>query len=798
MNCFFSIIRVVVYIFAKKILDMTNRLLFTFALLITILSYTVAKEKSVVTLADPYILLDGDTYYAYGTGDADGIAVWTSKNLKEWTRQKELALHKQNTSETRWFWAPEVYKKNGLYYMYYSANEHLYVATAKQPTGPFRQIGECMTKAMLGDEKCIDSSVFTDDNGQAWLFFVRFTDGNCIWMCQLEDDLITLKAETLSKCINVSQAWEDKLGRVNEGPFILKYGGIYYLTYSGNDFRSQDYAVGYAMTRTLKPANGSAPTWSKYGGNPIVRRVEDLVGTGHHSFFTDKEGRLRIVFHAHDSESEVAPRRMYIGTMEFVGNKLQMTNEPIIRPIESSVKPEWELEYMPSSTNNEEVSAYRDLKYNRLFTRTRGWNGGDGVLTIGLPNGDVLWTFNDSFYGVVNAEDRSRGSCNFPRNSLMVQRAHDGVLGETEKDLVWLADYVNWRRPDVDRYFHARTHLRHPQGNKSLAEIHAGDIDEDKVYWSGDGVVSDGKLQMVWIAVESKELRNLGTALATYSLDGIVPTGRYLDTIPDYLPKSGDYLHRESVTHDVNQNVVSYGSTICDEADDGHLYLYGVDGFNVLVARTMTKSLYSPWQYYVRKADGQWVWQDEYPMEEDMKRSNIMASSDYACHLPWVFRDGDWYYLTSQAPIFSTEVYIYRSHTPYGPFTDKQLLFRLPDHLDKIGNQKYHWLYMVNLHPSLSRTGELVFSTNSDPDDFWWNFNDPGSADYYRPYFYRVFNWKKVYDNLPDTKIESIHSPSANVHDGISVNKTYSLLGIQTPRPSRGIYIRQGRKVMEK
>ena len=143
-----------------------------------------------------------------------------------------------------------------------------------------------MTKAMLGDEKCIDSSVFTDDNGQAWLFFVRFTDGNCIWMCQLEDDLITPKAETLSKCINVSQAWEDKLGRVNEGPFILKYGGIYYLTYSGNDYRSQDYAVGYAMTRTLKPANGSAPTWSKYGGNPIVRRVEDLVGTGHHSFFT--------------------------------------------------------------------------------------------------------------------------------------------------------------------------------------------------------------------------------------------------------------------------------------------------------------------------------------------------------------------------------------------------------------------------------------------------------------------------------------------------------------------------------
>lgn len=767
---------------------------FLIIILHTMLLMTAEAQKSIVTLADPYILLDGDTYYAYGTGEADGIAVWTSTDLQGWTRCDQLALHKENTTESQWFWAPEVYKKNGQYYMYYSANEHLYVATASSPTGPFRQVGECMTKTMLGDEKCIDSSVFFDDDGQAWLFFVRFTDGNCIWMCQLDDNLMTLKPETLSKCINVSQAWEDKLGRVNEGPFVLKHNSIYFLTYSGNDFRSPDYAVGYAMTRTLTPANGSVPSWSKYSGNPIVRRVEGLYGTGHHSFFTDKEGKLRIVFHAHDSETEVYPRRMYIGTMEFVGNKLQLTADPIIRPAEPSVKPEWELEYMPGSTTKSGVSAWRDLKYNRLFTRTRGWNGGDGVLTVGLPNGDVFWTFNDSFYGVVNAEDRSRGSCNFPRNSIMVQRAHDGVLGETDQDLVWLADYVNWRTPTADRYFHARTHLRHPQGNKTQAEIQAGDIDEDKVYWSGDGVIYDGKLQMVWIAVESKELRNLGTGLATYTLNGTVPTGRYLDTIPDYRPRRGEYLFCESVKHNVNQNVVSYGSTICDEAGDGHLYLYGVDGFSVLVARTTTESLYSQWQYYVKKADGQWVWQVEYPVEEDMKRSSIMASTDCTCHLPWVFRDGDWYYLTSQAPIFSTEVYIYRSRTPYGPFGDKQLLFRLPDRLDKIGNQKYHWLYMVNLHPALSRTGELVFSTNSDPDDFWWNFNDPGSADYYRPFFYRVFNWKNVYDGVPDTQTEAIiHQTSPFTHHPSDI--TYSLLGIPTPLPRHGIYIHQGRKV---
>ena len=457
---------------------------------------------------------------------------------------------------------------------------------------------------------------------------------------------------------------------------------------------------------------------------------------------------------------------------------------------EPVIDPAWELEAMPFSTTQGTAYAYRDLKYNRLFTRTRGWNGGDGVLTVGLPNGDVFWTFNDSFYGTVNAADRSRQSCSFPRNSVMVQRAHDGVLGETDKDLVWLADYVNWTNPSKDRYFHCRTHLRHPQGEKTLAEIHAGDIDQGKVYWSGDGVIYDGKLQMVWIGVESAELRNLGTALATYSLDGTVPTGRYLDTLPDYKPRQGDYLYMEGVTHGVNENVVSYGSTICDDASDGHLYLYGVNGFDVLVARTATMSLYSAWQYYVQKEEGQWTWQDAYPDEEAMKRSNIMASTDYGCHLPWVFRKGDWYYMTSQAPIFSTDVYIYRSRTPYGPFGDRRLLFRLPDHLDKIGPQKYHWLYMVNLHPALSRQGELVFSTNSDPDDFWWNFNDPGSADYYRPFFYRVFNWEQVYEDNVESKVQtSVKKPMGN-------STYYNLSGLVVDKPHRGVYVTNGRKVV--
>ena len=53
---------------------------------------------------------------------------------------------------------------------------------------------------------------------------------------------------------------------------------------------------------------------------------------------------------------------------------------------------------------------------------------------------------------------------------------------------------------------------------------------------------------------------------------------------------------------------------------------------------------------------------------------------------------------------------------------------------------------MVNLHPHLSRQGELVFSTNTDADTVGDNFDFPGSADLCRPYFYRVFNWESIYD----------------------------------------------------
>lgn len=298
-------------------------LLTTLLILLAQISFAQISE---VPFADPFVLLEDGVYYAYGTHAGDGIEVYTSRDLKNW-KYGGMALHKDDTTQKRWFWAPEVYHLGDKYYMYYSGNERLYIATSDSPMGPFRQVGDQMMKDVIGDRYSIDATIYFDDDGTTWMFFVRNTDGNCIWRVQLDKDHITPIASTLKKCINVSAAWEDIWPRVNEGPNIVKHNGVYYLTYSANSYESQDYGVGYATATSL---DGK---WTKFEGNPILRRYKELVGTGHHTLFKDKRGKLRIAFHAHQSTTHIHPRTMYIGTMKFSKDGiLHMTDKSFIRP----------------------------------------------------------------------------------------------------------------------------------------------------------------------------------------------------------------------------------------------------------------------------------------------------------------------------------------------------------------------------------------------------------------------------------------------------------------------------------
>jgi GH43 family beta-xylosidase len=284
---------------------------------------------------DPYILRDGDTYYMYGTSSDDGFEVFRSDDLIHWEgpmgNKNGLVLHKDDVYGEKWFWAPEVYKIGSKYYMYYSAEEHIAVAVSDSPLGPFKQD----SKVPLFETKAIDTHLYIDGNGRKYLYYVAFTNGNVIWMCELNDDLISVKPNTVKECFGRSQPWEfstkEPVGVVNEGPYILKKGKIYYMVYSANHYASPDYGIGYATS------SSPGGPWKKYEGNPIYQSPDSLTGVGHCSFFTDKAGNLQMVYHAHFNKQKVHPRKVLINPVTF--EKKRKVKAPVLKVSQARTVP---------------------------------------------------------------------------------------------------------------------------------------------------------------------------------------------------------------------------------------------------------------------------------------------------------------------------------------------------------------------------------------------------------------------------------------------------------------------------
>ena len=275
--------------------------------------------------ADPFVLLHDGKYYLYCTaendkvlldhhsfdtaaGKQDGYYVYQSEDLMSW-ENKGMCLNRQDVMGDKWFWAPEVLYRNGKFYMVYSSEEHIGMAVADSPLGPFRQ----EEKRWLYPEKAIDGHMFVDDDGTVYLYYVRLHNGNQIYVAKLSEDLLRIDTLYEDCLIQAEAPWETRDCLVAEGPFVLKHKGVYYLTYSANHTRCQDYAVGVAMSQS--------PTgpFEKFQGNPILHRNDRFCGVGHHSFTTSKDGKMLIcAYHCHDSLENFKPRRFCLNTAQFV------------------------------------------------------------------------------------------------------------------------------------------------------------------------------------------------------------------------------------------------------------------------------------------------------------------------------------------------------------------------------------------------------------------------------------------------------------------------------------------------
>ncbi|MFI1734682.1 family 43 glycosylhydrolase [Streptomyces acidicola] len=223
--------------------------------------------------ADPDVTYMDGRYWIYPT--TDGFPGWSgtrfkafsSKDLVNWTDHGViLDLGPDVSWADRNAWAPAIAERDGKYYFYFCAEQQIGVAVADSPAGPFKDALGKPLVAKGGSLKgqMIDPAVFTDDDGQSYLYW-----GNGHgYVVPLNDDMVSFDA---SKVRDITP------DNFREGSFVIKRKGTYYFMWSEDDTRSENYHVAYATGPTpLGP-------WTKRGTILSKRPEYGILATGHHS-----------------------------------------------------------------------------------------------------------------------------------------------------------------------------------------------------------------------------------------------------------------------------------------------------------------------------------------------------------------------------------------------------------------------------------------------------------------------------------------------------------------------------------
>lgn len=146
--------------------------------------------------------------------------------------------------------ANDMFYLNGDFHLYWSVNYwgkdkhavHIVHAQGKDILGPYTE----PDKTTWMDNR-IDPMVFKDDNGQLYMYMVRFTDGNTIWGRKMKSPA-EFSGEPVCQFASLPDTWETMDNRVAEGPWVMKYRDRYYMMYNANHTSTEwgNYQLGVA------------------------------------------------------------------------------------------------------------------------------------------------------------------------------------------------------------------------------------------------------------------------------------------------------------------------------------------------------------------------------------------------------------------------------------------------------------------------------------------------------------------------------------------------------------------------
>jgi hypothetical protein len=315
-------------------------------------------------------------------------------------------------------------------------------------------------------------------------------------------------------------------------------------------------------------------------------------------------------------------------------------------------------------------------EFNQLFEhRGGGWTGGDGTVSVLLPDGRNVWLFGDTLLGTVRADDTRPEDTPFVHNSLVVQN---------------------------DRTMETRLGAHAPNNPPAAA------FEPPKAgqwYWPGDGTVEGDRLRIFLHRFEQTAPRLwawrwIGTDIASLALPSLAPTG--FATAP-------------------SDNGIIYG--VCLLESEHFTYIFGIDDARhpkqAHLARAQAGHIQGPWTYF---ANGRW---SETPGASQPILAGV--STQYA-----VIRVApDFYLFSMDARVpFSSEIVVYRAQRPQGPWQGPLTVYKVPETTSEI------IAYNPFVHSQFTNDGLVLVSYNlnhaTDPTALYRD------AAIYRPRFIRV------------------------------------------------------------
>lgn len=264
-----------------------------------------------IRIRDPFILLDGDVYYLYGTIDennARSLYVHKSRDLVTFEEPTVIYTLTEDSWATRDLWAPEVHCYRGKFYLFLSmlGKDNLRgteISVSDSPEGPFVPLtGKPATPA---GQSCIDGTLYVE-NGVPYLVYshdwpdcYREEEGAYVGeiaAVQMSEDL----TETVGEPFLLFTSKEAKLS--GEHPTHCRWGGKEIVRYGsdgpfvthlsdGRPFLlwspipDGNYVVLGAVADSIRAPfrHCDTPVFSDNGGHPMV--------------FCDRDGVRKLVIH---------------------------------------------------------------------------------------------------------------------------------------------------------------------------------------------------------------------------------------------------------------------------------------------------------------------------------------------------------------------------------------------------------------------------------------------------------------------------------------------------------------------